>query len=66
VLNLNLPSNRTLLTVAEVAEALGFSVPTIRRWIKLGKLAIVKVGRSTRVTRASVERLCVEVPGAQH
>jgi excisionase family DNA binding protein len=38
-----------LLTVAEVAEALHISVRQVRRLIKDGRLAAVRLGRAVRV-----------------
>ena len=50
----------TLLTVDEVAEALRIRSKTVRKWIYLGKLQVVKIGRSVRVRRSTVETLIRE------
>ncbi len=46
-----------LLTVAQVAEILGQSVATVRKWGHLRQIEVVRLGRSVRITRAEVERL---------
>jgi len=50
----------TLLTVDEVANALRIKSKTVRKWIYLGKLQFVKIGRSVRVRRSTVEALIRE------
>ncbi len=47
----------SLLTVDEVAETLKVKSKTIRKWIYLGRLQVVKLGRSVRVPRKAVEAL---------
>ncbi len=47
----------TLLTVDEVAGILRIKCKTVRNWIYLGRLEMVKVGRSVRVRRSAVETL---------
>jgi len=47
----------TLLTVDQVAEALNVKSKTIRKWIYLGKLHVVKLGRAVRVRGTTVEEL---------
>jgi excisionase family DNA binding protein len=49
-----------LLTVSEVADVLRIRSKTVRKWIYLGKLQVVKIGRSVRVRRSTVERLIRE------
>lgn len=45
-----------LLSVEDVAERLGCSIRTVRRWIADGSLDSVKVGGLRRVTAASLDR----------
>ena len=47
----------SLLTVAEAANRIGFSVATIRRWLASGRLESVRFGRSVRIPEAVVEHL---------
>ncbi len=53
--------NKTLaepdFSISGVAMLLQVSAPTVYKMIHHGKLAVYKVGRCTRVTRESVERL---------
>jgi excisionase family DNA binding protein len=44
-----------LLTVREVAEILHLHETTIRRYIRAGKLASVRIGRNVRVPRAALD-----------
>jgi putative resolvase len=44
-----------LLSVDEVAERLGVSVYTVRRWIHTGHLRAYKPGRGYRVREADLE-----------
>lgn len=39
-----------LMTVQDVAEALGVSVPTVRRWIRDGELDAVRLGSRGRAS----------------
>ena len=51
------------LTVAQAAVALGVSGPTIRRWVRGGRLGAVQIGGETgvlRVPEAELERLIAE------
>ncbi len=50
------PQSR-LLTVDQVAETLGQSVATVRKWAHLRRIEIVRLGRSVRISRAEVDRL---------
>jgi len=64
---LNAPGD--LLTVAEVAELVHCSEPTVRRRIRAGELAAVRIGdgRAIRVHRAAVADLLEPVvPGKGH
>jgi excisionase family DNA binding protein len=45
-----------LLSVEEIADRVGCSVRTVRRWIADGALDSVKVGGLRRVTAASLDR----------
>jgi len=45
------------LTVAQTSHQLAVSAPTIYKLIHSGVLHAYKVGRATRITQASVERL---------
>lgn len=53
-----------LLSVAEVAEALGVTRVTVRRWISAGELAATKLGPHAtsplRIPRVSLENLLLE------
>ena len=44
------------LTIKEIAAMLKVHEGTVRRWIRNGKLASVKVGESVRVTNAEFQR----------
>ncbi|ETJ36255.1 Molybdate transport system regulatory protein [human gut metagenome] len=48
---------RAMYSLDEVAEMLGLSINPVRRWRSLGRLRVVKVGRSVRVPADEVERL---------
>jgi excisionase family DNA binding protein len=50
----------TLLTIDEVADALRIRPRTVRKWLYLGKLQAVKIGRSVRVRQSTVEALIRE------
>ena len=47
----------TLLSVPQFASALGVTAACVRRWVLLRKIAIVKLGRLTRIPASEVERL---------
>ena len=49
-----------LLTVKQVADLLQLHEMTIRRYIKTGKLGVVRIGRNVRVPRRAVEALMAE------
>lgn len=44
-----------LLTVEELADALGFAPQTIRNWVALRQIPFLKVGGKTRFRKRSVE-----------
>lgn len=48
--------NTPLLTIAEVAEYMGLSEYTIRRWVRSGVLPVTKLGRSVRIRSDELER----------
>lgn len=48
---------RAMYSLDEVADMLGLSINTVRKWRSLGRLRVVKVGRSVRVPADEVERL---------
>jgi excisionase family DNA binding protein len=49
-----------LLTVVQVAEALGLKQSTIRAWISRRRIGVVHLGRSIRVPVEEVHRLIAE------
>lgn len=46
-----------LLTVAEAAWLLNLSQKTVRRMIKAGNLAIIRIGRSVRINPEVIEKI---------
>ncbi|ETD31217.1 excisionase [Williamsia sp. D3] len=56
---------KQLLSMAEVADELGMSVITVRRWISTGKLPAVRVGdHQIRVRRGDLESVMTPIqPG---
>ena len=46
-----------LLTVPEVAAALGLRVPTIYAWIAASRLPVTRLGRSVRVSAQAIAEL---------
>ena len=52
----NPPSDRELLTIAEVADRIGVSERTVRRWIGHGDLRSWRRGRIVRVPVADLRR----------
>lgn len=49
---------KLLFTRHEVAELLGLSVATVESLTKSGQLAIIRIGRSVRVSAAVLEEFC--------
>jgi excisionase family DNA binding protein len=49
-----------LLTLAEVADELGCSVPTVKRRVRAGALPIFRDGRLVRVREADLRRYVIE------
>ena len=45
-----------LLSIAEAAQLLGVKAGTLRNWLSARRLPFVKVGRLTRLSRATLER----------
>ena len=58
---MNIPEGR-LLSVPQAAEFLSCGKTKIYSLHKAGKIEIVKLGHSTRVTEASLRRLIEELP----
>lgn len=56
------PSLDPLLTVPQVAAYLGWSLQTIYSLVNRRRIPYVKVGRSLRFRRSTVEALCIEHP----
>lgn len=54
------PIDKAVLTIAEVAERLRVSPRTVRRQIGSGALYAVKIGRSVRIPRSTVDALFLE------
>lgn len=54
------PLPTSLLTAAEIAQALNISIRSVRRMIKDGRLPIVRIGRSVRVRPEAVASLIGE------
>ena len=46
-----------MLTPPQAAEALGVSIHTVRFWIYRRKIDFVKIGRSVRVSEATVQKI---------
>ena len=57
----DLRRDRKPLTVPEAARELGVSTRTLRRKIKSGEVAVIRVGRSVRVDMAAVRQAPEEV-----
>lgn len=49
------PMGPLLLDLEDVSDALGVSVPTVKRLVRAGALPAVKVGGATRVRRCDLE-----------
>lgn len=50
------PAEDPWLTVQQVSEELKIHPATVRAWVKSGRLAAVRVGRTWRVRRSEVDR----------
>jgi putative resolvase len=50
-------SDRKYQWVGKVAEELSLHPITMRRWMKMGKIQVVRVGIQARIPRAAIERL---------
>lgn len=46
-----------LLRVSKAAHELGLHPLTVRKWIKAGKIAAIRVGNEARIPRSEIERL---------
>jgi len=44
-------------TMEEFAELFKISLPTVKRWIKAGKIRAIKVGRTVRIPKEEISRL---------
>jgi excisionase family DNA binding protein len=47
--------DRRFLTSREVAEYLGLSEPTIRAWVRMGKIPCYRLGRAVRFDLRQIE-----------
>jgi len=45
-----------LLSIPEVAKLLNVSTKTVRRWIEANQIAVVRLGRSVRMSQAELAR----------
>ena len=54
-----------LLTVSQVADALGASTQTIRNWIRADQLEAVRIGNRFLVPRAEIDRMRGDVGGSR-
>ena len=52
-----------LLRVSRAAHELGLHPLTVRKWIKAGKIAAIRVGNEARIPRSEVERLVGKTDG---
>src|SRR5439155_26684564 len=52
-----------LLRVSRAAHELGLHPFTVRKWIKAGKIAAIRVGNEARVPRSEIERLAGKTDG---
>jgi excisionase family DNA binding protein len=50
------PEDNPWLTVPQVSEELKLHPATVRAWVKSGRLAAVRAGRTWRVRRSEVDR----------
>ncbi len=49
-----------LLSVGEAADYLGISSGTLRNWLSMRRLAYVKIGRLTKLSKAVLDRFIAE------
>jgi len=52
-----------LLRVGRAAHELGLHPLTVRKWIKAGKIAAIRVGNEARIPRSEIERLAGKTSG---
>jgi excisionase family DNA binding protein len=52
-----------LLRVGRAAHELGLHPLTVRKWIKAGKIAAIRVGNEARIPRSEIERLAGKIGG---
>jgi putative resolvase len=52
-----------LLRVSRAAHELGLHPLTVRKWIKAGKIAAIRVGNEARIPRTEIERLAGKTDG---
>src|SRR5215471_21807392 len=52
-----------LLRVSRAAHELGLHPLTVRKWIKAGKIAAIRVGNEARIPRSEIERLVGQTDG---
>jgi excisionase family DNA binding protein len=52
-----------LLRVGRAAHELGLHPLTVRKWIKAGKIAAIRVGNEARIPRSEIERLAGKTGG---
>ncbi len=55
----------TFITQQQVADALGLSLTSIKRFIKAGRIKAVKIGRLSRIPAEELERFAAELKGEQ-
>ena len=60
------PAERVALTYAQAGQLLGVSPRTIWRMVREGDLRPIRVRRSTRITRAEIERYTIAQEAAAH
>jgi excisionase family DNA binding protein len=51
-----------LLTLPEIADMTGMAGPTVRVWVKQGRLPATKVGRQWMVRRTDLEKMLADDP----
>ena len=54
---MNLKGIKEMLTIKELAEKLRVHERTVRRWIKKGKIRVIKVDRAIRISDEEYNRL---------